>query len=118
MAFMRYAEFSVAAAHDQRHDLVGLLPTRHAGSASDDYAGDFEPWNIGSARRRRIKAHTLHDVGPVNAGCGNLDQDFAAAGLGTGRGSAVNTSGPPGARIAITVMRSGTVVIDRPASCA
>ena len=79
---MRDAIFGVTAAYDQRHDLVGFLPARRTRSARDDFAGDFQSGNIGGTWRRRIKPHALHDVGPVNAGGGDLDQDLAGAWLG------------------------------------
>ena len=79
VAFMREAVFGVTAADDERHDLVAILPAGGPGPARDDFAGDFEPGNIGGARGRRIKAHPLHDVGPVDAGGGDLDQNLAGA---------------------------------------
>jgi hypothetical protein len=53
------------------------LPARDTGTERDHLAGDLEAGNIRRARRRRIEALALHDVGPVDAGGRDLDQDFA-----------------------------------------
>ena len=51
-------------------------------------------------------------VRPVDAGGRDLDQDLAGRpGVGVGRCSGTSTSGPPGVRIAIAVMRAGSVVM-------
>ena len=42
VALMRERVFGVAAADDQRHDLVADLPARSARAERDDFAGDFE----------------------------------------------------------------------------
>ena len=79
VAFMSDAIFGIAAANDQGHDRVGFLPARNAIAARDDRARDFKSGNVGGAGRRRIEAHTLHDVGPVDACGSDLDQDLAGA---------------------------------------
>ena len=50
----------------------------------DDFACDLEAGKVGGARWRRILAHPLHDVGPVDAGSGHADEDFTGARLGHG----------------------------------
>jgi hypothetical protein len=44
-----------------------------------DFARHFEAGNVGRTRWRRILAHPLHDVGTVDAGTGDTDQDFTVA---------------------------------------
>ena len=84
-----------------------ILPARDAGAERDHLAGDLEAGNIGRALRRRIEALALHHVGPVDAGGRTLTRISPAPGVGTGRSSGTSTSGPPGARMAMAVMRVG-----------
>ncbi len=46
-----------------------------------DFARDLEAQRVGRARRRRVEAGALHQVGTIDAGGGDADQDFT----GTGR---------------------------------
>jgi hypothetical protein len=82
MTFVREAILRIAAADDQRHHHVAVLPARHVRAECDNFAGDFKTRNIRGAWRRRVKAHALHDVRPVDA-CGrDFDQYLASRGLG------------------------------------
>ena len=75
----RDAIFGIAAARDQRADL--LADERLSALARlDDLAGDLEAEDVGRAGRRRIEPAPLEDVGPVDAGRGDLDQHFAGPG--------------------------------------
>ena len=108
MAFVREAIFGIAAADDQRHDLVAVLPARDVIAQRDHLAGDFEPGNIGRALGRRIKSLPLHHVGPVDARGGDFHQNLARPGLRHRtffRDQGI--SGPPGARMAMAVMSGG-----------
>jgi hypothetical protein len=69
--------FGVAAAGDERRDLVAGLPALHAVAERHDLAGDLEAWNIGRARGRGILSLALHHIGAVHA-CGrDPDQHLA-----------------------------------------
>ena len=59
-------------------ELMRLLMDVH------DLAADLEPRNVGGAGGRRILAHPLHDVGPVDPRGDDLDEDFARARHGHG----------------------------------
>ena len=74
---MRDTIFGVAAANDQRHDDVEVFPACNAGTVRNDRSSDFKSRNVGGAGRWRIEAHALHDVGPVDAGGRDFDQDLA-----------------------------------------
>ena len=54
---------------------------RDAVAQRGDRAGGLEAGQVRGARRRRIGAGALGDVGPVDAGRGDLDQDLAGLGL-------------------------------------
>ena len=75
----RDAIFGIAAARDQRADLLADQPARPL-ARRHDLAGDLEPRNVASARRRRIKAAALQHVGPVDPGRGHPDQHLARPG--------------------------------------
>ena len=79
MTFMRDAIFGIAAANHQRANLVADFPVRHARSQRDDLTRDLQSGNIRRALWRRIQTLALHDIGPVDARGGNLDQNFACA---------------------------------------
>src|SRR5690606_19338635 len=74
----------VAAAGQQRADLVALRQVRHALADGRDDAGALQPEHLGRAGRRRIVALALQEVGAVDAGGGDLDDDLAGSGLGRG----------------------------------
>src|SRR5436190_24158947 len=82
VAFMRKTILRVAAADHERHHLVADLPARHAVAERDHLARDLEARNVRRAFRWRIKTLALHDIGPVDAGGGDLDQNFSRAGRG------------------------------------
>ena len=81
VGLVHHAIVSVAAARRQRTDQVALVPARRAGAERGDLAGDFEARKVGGARRRRICALPLEDVGTVDAGRPDPDQDLAFARL-------------------------------------
>ncbi|GCC46094.1 hypothetical protein chiPu_0029950, partial [Chiloscyllium punctatum] len=73
---LRDAILRVAAAGDQRHHLVadlvlGAFAERH------HFARDLEAGQVAGAGRRRIGAGALRDVGTIDAGGRDLDQDLA-----------------------------------------
>ena len=73
-------ELRIAAPAQQGADAVALPP---AAGRMDDFAGDLEAHGHRRAGRRRIEAHPLENVRPVDAGRFHLDQDFAGRGRGT-----------------------------------
>ena len=56
--------------------MLGALPR------FDYLAGDLQPQHVGRARRRRIKAPALEDVGTVHSGRGDLHQHFVPSRTG------------------------------------
>ncbi len=66
----------VAAAGHQRADPIAGFPFIHACAGGDDGAGHLEPWYVGCAGRWRVAALALQDVGSVDAGRGDLDQNL------------------------------------------
>ena len=111
VAFVGQAIFGVAAADHQRKDAVADFPALDVGAQRHDLAGDFQSRNIRCAGRRRIMSLPLHHVRPVDAGGGDLDQNLAARrAWGVGRSSGTSISGPPGALMAMAVMRAGLVI--------
>ena len=74
----RQAVLGVAAAGDERADAVALAPAgvRRRGG---DGARDFQSEDGRRSRRRRILAGALQEVGTVDAGGLDADQDFAGA---------------------------------------
>ena len=76
LGVLRDAILRVAAAGHQRHHLVADLVPVRAASDRDHFARDFKAGQVAGAGRRRIGAGALRDVGPVDAGGGDLDQDF------------------------------------------
>src|SRR4029079_12385180 len=70
-----------AAAHD-RHHAVAQAEARRARAERDDLAGELEPGDVlRRARRGGIHATALHDVGAVDPGGPDADEDLAAARL-------------------------------------
>ena len=67
----------IAAARQQRADLVADLPFRDARPHCRDLAGGLEPGQVGGVRRRGVAAGALRHVGPVDAGRAHPDQDLA-----------------------------------------
>jgi hypothetical protein len=80
LRFGRHAIGGIAAAGDQRADRIANLGVMHAEPDRRHRAGDLEAGNVGRAGRRRILAHALHDIGPVDPGGGHFDQHLAGAG--------------------------------------
>jgi hypothetical protein len=74
------AIFGIAAAGDERADLVALMPFGDALAEPRDRAGDFEAEDRRSARRRRVIAGALQDIRPVDPGGGDADQHLAGGG--------------------------------------
>ncbi len=74
----RDAIFGIAAARDERADLLAD-EVSSALSRFDDRAGHFESEDVRRSGRRRIEAPALEDVGPIDAGRGDLDQHLARA---------------------------------------
>jgi hypothetical protein len=69
-------ELGVAAAAQQGADAVALAP---APGGHGDGPGHLQAHRRGRAGRRRVEAQALDDVGPVDAGGPDLDQDLALA---------------------------------------
>ena len=107
VALVRRTVFGIAAADHERHHAVAPLPSLDAGAERDHLAGDLEPGNVRRPFGRRIKSLALHHVRPIDAGGGDLDQHLAFGRRRSGRRSGTSTSGPPAARIAITVIWAG-----------
>jgi hypothetical protein len=68
------------AAADEAEDAVTDVPPEHSMAAGDDAAGHLEPGDVlRRARRRRIAARALREVGGIERGVGRNDDDLAAA---------------------------------------
>jgi hypothetical protein len=68
------------AAGDHAHDRVADLPPPGAGPEHGDVTGELEPRDIDDdARRRRVEAAALEQIGAVDARGGDLDGDLARA---------------------------------------
>ena len=52
----------------------------------DHFTRDFETGQVAGAGRGRVGAGALRHIGPVDASCHHLDQDFARTGLGHAAG--------------------------------
>jgi hypothetical protein len=63
-------QLGVAAAGKERHHAAAVLGLACA----------LEPRHVGHARRRRIPAGTLAQIGTVHAGCADADEQLAVAG--------------------------------------
>ena len=79
----REAVVGVASAGDQGAYAVASLPAGRGIRGHDD-AGNFETEDRGCSGRRRIFALALKEVGAVDAGSLDADQDFTWAGHGSG----------------------------------
>ena len=75
------AVLGVGAARRQRAHRIADLPARDAVAERRDRAGGLEARQVRRARRRRIGAGALREIGPVHAGRRDLDQDLAGLGL-------------------------------------
>ena len=104
---VRRAIFGIAAAMHERTDLVARSKARRAGALRGNKTGDLEARQIGSTRRWRIAAQTLRDIRPVDAGGGDLDEDFTRSRARQWPRLGVSTSGGPGSRMAMQVMVCG-----------
>ena len=69
--------FGVAAARQQSADFLPELPLRASFAHRRHRAGDLHAEDLAGARRRWVAAGGLQQIGAVEAGCGDLDQDFA-----------------------------------------
>ena len=67
----------VAAAGQQRADLLADVPSGDAVAEGRHGARALEARIGRRARRRRVEPLTLHEVGPVDAGRGHLDENLA-----------------------------------------
>ncbi|MNI36886.1 hypothetical protein D3C73_909530 [compost metagenome] len=76
--------FRVAAAAQQGADPVADGPAADAFADRLDLAGDLQPQHVRSARRRRITALALDDIGTIHPGGAHADADLAGAGRGQG----------------------------------
>jgi hypothetical protein len=74
---MGEAIFGITAADDERHHHVAVLPPCYTRAARDYFAGDLKARDIGRALRWRVEAHALHDVRPIDARGGDLDENLA-----------------------------------------
>ena len=81
VGLMDQAVLGIAAAMGKRADQRARNVAGDAGADGDHLAGDFEAGQIRCARRWRIAAFALGNVGPVHARSGHLDQDLAGARL-------------------------------------
>ena len=73
-----------AAADDAEHAVAGLESGDVGAGALDD-ARELEPGDVGrDARRRRVEAGALHQIGAVQPGTVHPDEHLVGARLGTG----------------------------------
>src|ERR1700722_7760133 len=71
------AKIGIAAAGDQSRHASAEAVTPRVRSKRDDFAGDFQAEHISYARRGRIVALALMDIGSVDAGGLASDQNLA-----------------------------------------
>ena len=87
-------QLGLAAAADHGHDAVAGLEAVHARAALGDLAGELEPGDVGRrARRRGVDALHLQDVGAVEAGGADADEDLARQ-PGSGSGCSSTATAP------------------------
>ena len=73
-------ELGLPAAADDGHDAVALSKRVAPGPSRDDLAGELEPGDVlRRARRGGVHPGALHDVGAVEPGGPDADEDLAAA---------------------------------------
>ena len=78
---------------------------RSSASPPAHRAGDFQPRQVGHARRHRVQALALQHVGPVDARrAARAISNSPAPGIGSGRWRGTSTSGPPGCVISMARM--------------
>jgi hypothetical protein len=78
-------QLCLAAAADHGHDAVTGGEAVDAGAALGHLTGELQAGDVGGrARRRRVATTHLQDVGAVDAGRTDADQDLAGLGLGVG----------------------------------
>ena len=68
----------------QRADLVAHFPHFHVGADGRNFAGDFQPRQVGGVGRRRVLAQALLHVRAVHARGGHLDEDLVRLWYGIG----------------------------------
>jgi hypothetical protein len=78
---MGEAIFGITAADNERHHHVAALPSRYARTARDNFASDLKAGDVGCALRRRVEAHALHDIRPIDARGSDLDENLAGVRL-------------------------------------
>jgi hypothetical protein len=75
----RHRIFGIAATRQQGADRSADQVRRDVLSRSNGDPGCLQPENVGGARRWRISAQPLDNVGPVHSGRGDPDQDLVRA---------------------------------------
>jgi hypothetical protein len=79
------AQLGLPAAADDRHHAIALGEAVGAGSARGDLPGELQAGDVGRrARRRRVVARALVDVGAVDTGRADADQHLPGARLRIG----------------------------------
>ncbi len=73
---MRGRLLGVAAARYQGHRAVADFPAGCGGADCGDFTGNFHPDDLRRARRWRIEALALEQVGAIDAGGVDANQDF------------------------------------------
>ncbi len=77
VAVVRHAILRIAAAGHESEDRVANREARRIRAERDDLARDFEPENVGRALRRRISALPLQNIGTIDAGRGDRNENLA-----------------------------------------
>ena len=77
-------QLGVATSRQQRAHLVADRPAVDAVTDRVHRAADLEAGVVRRARRRRVEAHPLHDVGAVDPGRRHPDPDLAGSRLRVG----------------------------------
>jgi len=76
-------ELGLGAAAGDAEDAAAGLPPEDGGADGDDLAGELEAGDIaGSAGRRRVMAAALEDIGAIEAGGVDADEDLVSPGEG------------------------------------
>ena len=75
----------VRLVRDRELRLAAARQERHHAPAVRGLAGAFEPRHVGRTGRRRVAAGALSEVGAVDAGGADADQELAVLGTGSGR---------------------------------
>ena len=73
---MRGSLLGVSAARYQSHRAIADFPPGCSGADCGDFASDFHPDDLRRARRRRIEALPLEQVGAIDARSADANQDF------------------------------------------